>query len=68
MINRSFSYSENKVLVKRKVIAEYFQYGRRFYTIIDPANPKREIPALADEIDKRFKTVPGKIKPRHAKR
>ena len=69
MIGKTFSYSENKVRVTRKVLSESIQYGRMIYHMIDPSDPdKKERTAIADMIDQRFKVIPGKVKPRHSKR
>lgn len=60
MIGKTFTRTENKVIIRRKVLSEYFQYGRRFYMTEDPEIPGVEIQTLADDFDRIYKTS-GKV-------
>lgn len=57
MIGQTFTISQNKVIRKLRVLAEFFQYGMRFYDVEDTNEPGVTTPFLADDFDLRFKTT-----------
>lgn len=63
MVGQTFSYGNNTVMHHRKILKETKEDGVRMYILRNLDNPEsKQIPAVADEVDKIFAAQKGKIR------
>lgn len=60
MIGKTITIHDKSGKHQRKILSEYFQYGKRIYETVDTDTQKHGT-ALADVYDQMFKTTPGKV-------
>lgn len=63
MVGQTFSYGNNTIMHHRKILKETKEDGVRMYILRDLDNPEsKQIPAIADDVDKKFFPQKGEIR------
>lgn len=67
MIGQTITMHDRSGKKQRKIVSEFYQYGKRIYNMVDPVTNEPHT-ALADDIDRWFKpNKPGTVLPKGSK-